>query len=38
MYIGEDKEITVKETQKDNIFDFIQEFYKEKREQYVPQN
>jgi len=37
-YIGEDKEITVKEIQKDNIFDFIQEFYQEKRAQYVPQN
>ena len=34
MYIGSDKQITIKNEQQDHVYNFIQEFYKEKREKH----
>ena len=37
LWIGEDKQITVKGDQKMDIFNFIQEFYKKERAEWSPE-
>jgi len=37
LWIGSDKKVTVRDTQKMDIFNFIQEFYKKERAEWTPE-